>query len=166
MRNSVPRFDSLWLTVLGSRSTSYVPTSTTACPTRAIPLLLRRKEQFGKKRGFLSALRQLPYYEVREGRLTYRGDDANGNPIYQQKGVDLRIGLDIALLSAKQRVTHVAIVSGDSDLLPAFEVAQNEGAVVWLVHGPPNTYARELWNKADARLLLDNAFLKKVERQV
>lgn len=134
-------------------------------PYQSNPPTPAQEEQFGRKRRFLSFLQKLPHYEVREGRLTYRGDDALGAPIYQQKGVDLRIGLDIALLSAKHQVTHAAIVSGDSDLLPALEAAQNEGTVVWLVHGPTNTYARELWNRADARLSIDAAFLKRVERQ-
>ena len=35
-------------------------------------------------------------------------------------------------------ITHLALSSGDSDLLPAVEAAKREGVVVWPVHGPAN----------------------------
>ena len=74
------------------------------------------------------------------------------------------IGLDIASLAAKQQVTHVALLSGDSDFLPVVEAAQQEGVAVWLVHGPQLTYARELWNLADDRLSIDGGFMERVKR--
>ena len=102
---------------------------------------------------------------MREGRLRYRGVDADGAPIFQQKRVDLMIGLDVAGLSAKRVITHVAVLAGDSDLLPAFESAQQEGVMVWLVHGPQGTYARELWELADDRLSVDDrAFTSAIRR--
>ncbi len=61
---------------------------------------------------------------MREGCLVYRGLDARGQPIYQQKRVDLFLGLDFALLAPKHQITHAAIVSGDSDLVPDFEAQQ------------------------------------------
>lgn len=94
----------------------------------------------------------------------HRGDDAQGKPIFQQKRVDLMIGLDIAGLAAKQQITHAALLSGDSDLLPAVEAAKREGVVVWLVHGPQSTFARELWNLADDRLSIDRGFMQRIER--
>lgn len=74
----------------------------------------------------------------------YRGTDAQDRPIFQQKRVDFMIGLDIAGLAAKRRLTHAAVFSGDSDLLPAVEEAKREGIAVWLVHGPAGTNAPEL----------------------
>ena len=120
--------------------------------------------RFSRKRRFFSALERLPNYTVRQGRLMYRGDDAQGRPIFQQKRVDLMLGLDIAGLAAKQQITHAAVLSGDSDLLPAVGAAQQEGVVVWLVHGPPSTYARELWELADDRLSIDRGFMDRIER--
>ena len=92
---------------------------------------------------FRNKMESLPRLTLREGRLHFRGRDANGNAIFQQKRVDLLLGLDIALLSAKSRVTHIALVAGDSDFLPAVEVAKREGVAVWLFHGPRETYSRE-----------------------
>ncbi|HEY3761846.1 MAG TPA: NYN domain-containing protein [Verrucomicrobiae bacterium] len=45
----------------------------------------------------------------------------------QQKGVDMRIGLDIASLAYKQQVDQIILVSGDSDFVPAAKLARREG---------------------------------------
>ena len=120
--------------------------------------------RFGNRRKFFHALRQLSNYSVREGRLEYRGEDGTGKPIFQQKRTDLMIGLDMALLAAKHQVTHLALFSGDSDLLPAVEAAKQEGVVVWLVHGPPHTFANDLWTAADNRMVVDRAFASEITR--
>jgi uncharacterized LabA/DUF88 family protein len=127
--------------------------------------------RYGKKRSFFSALRRIPRFAVREGRLTFKGIDNAGQPIFQQKRVDLLLGLDFALLSGKRQITHAAIISGDSDLLPAFDVAKDEGILVWLFHGPPKsctdgspTYARELWEAADERHEIDLDFMRSIAR--
>lgn len=45
----------------------------------------------------------------------------------QQKGVDMRIGLDIASLAYKQQVDKIILISGDSDFVPAAKLARREG---------------------------------------
>lgn len=55
-------------------------------------------------------------------------------PDIQQKGVDLRIGLDIARLALRQVVSHLVVVTGDSDLVPAFRFARREGLRIYLDH--------------------------------
>lgn len=55
-------------------------------------------------------------------------------PNIQQKGVDLRIGLDIARLSLRENVSSIVIVTGDSDLIPAFKFARREGVRIYLDH--------------------------------
>ncbi len=54
-------------------------------------------------------------------------------PDIEQKGVDLRIGLDIARLALRELVDTIVVVSGDSDLVPAFKFARREGVRVYLV---------------------------------
>lgn len=51
-----------------------------------------------------------------------------------QKGVDLRIGLDIARLALREYVRVVVVVTGDSDMIPAFKFARREGVRVYLDH--------------------------------
>lgn len=55
-------------------------------------------------------------------------------PDIQQKGVDLRIGLDLARLALRDMVAGVVVVTGDSDLIPAFKFARREGVRVYLDH--------------------------------
>jgi uncharacterized LabA/DUF88 family protein len=68
-----------------------------------------------------------------------------------QKGVDLRIGLDIARLALRDMVRIIVVFTGDSDLVPAFKFARREGIKIYLNtlgHG----VRREL--KAHADILL------------
>lgn len=45
----------------------------------------------------------------------------------QQKGVDMRIGLDIASLANKHLVDKIILIAGDSDFVPAAKHARREG---------------------------------------
>lgn len=44
-----------------------------------------------------------------------------------QKGVDMRIGLDIASMAFKKQVTQIVLTAGDSDFVPAAKHARREG---------------------------------------
>ena len=46
---------------------------------------------------------------------------------FEQKGVDMRIGLDIASLAYKQQVDQIILISGDSEFVPAAKLARREG---------------------------------------
>lgn len=45
----------------------------------------------------------------------------------KQKGVDMKIGLDIATLAYKRLVDKIVLISGDSDFVPAAKLARKEG---------------------------------------
>ena len=53
-------------------------------------------------------------------------------PKIRQKGVDMRIGLDIASLALKRLVSTIVLVTGDSDFVPAMKLARREGLRVLL----------------------------------
>jgi uncharacterized LabA/DUF88 family protein len=99
----------------------------------------------------LDELKRKPYFAVRLGETHFRGwlvkpqkldvkakaleleitkDDLIPN--VQQKGVDMRIGLDISSLSLKNQVDVIALVTGDSDFIPALKFARREGKQVFL----------------------------------
>jgi uncharacterized LabA/DUF88 family protein len=44
-----------------------------------------------------------------------------------QKGVDMRLGLDVAALAYKKLVDQIVLVIGDSDFVPAAKMARREG---------------------------------------
>ncbi len=98
----------------------------------------------------LRQLELLPNFAVRRGALVFhgwqlgnraertllkRGGEVLANdlvPKLEQKGVDMRIGLDIATLALKQQVGTIVLVTGDSDMLPAMKCARREGIRVCL----------------------------------
>ena len=45
----------------------------------------------------------------------------------EQKGVDMRIGIDISSLAFKHQVNQIILISGDSDFVPAAKQARREG---------------------------------------
>jgi uncharacterized LabA/DUF88 family protein len=53
-------------------------------------------------------------------------------PDLKQKGVDMRIGLDIAWLATKRLVDAIALVTGDSDFIAAMKLARKEGIRIYL----------------------------------
>ncbi|GAA7789520.1 NYN domain-containing protein [Helicobacter pylori] len=50
----------------------------------------------------------------------------------KQKGVDIKIGLDIATLALKKLVQKIVLISGDSDFVPASKLARVEGIIFTL----------------------------------
>lgn len=93
---------------------------------------------------------KLPHVALRLGELSFNGwavnskvlDKAPGDsvvvkhedlkPQISQKGVDMRIGMDIAALTLKKQVQTIVLVTGDSDFIPAMKFARREGAQLYL----------------------------------
>jgi uncharacterized LabA/DUF88 family protein len=104
-----------------------------------------------QNRALHAALVSLPFVAMRMGELSFRGWGVRPDvlrqqgvdqvvlkaedlkPNIQQKGVDMRIGLDIAALTLKKLVRIIVLVTGDSDFVPAMKFARREGAQLFLV---------------------------------
>ncbi len=72
-------------------------------------------------------------------------------PDINQKGVDMRIGLDIATIAIKRIVDVLVLVTGDSDFVPAMKLARKEGLRVYL-QALGHSVRRELKAHADVVL--------------
>lgn len=59
--------------------------------------------------------------------------DDDFTPDIKQKGVDIKIGLDVAWLSSKSIVERIILVTADSDFIPSMKFARREGVQVILV---------------------------------
>ena len=53
-------------------------------------------------------------------------------PTITQKGVDMKIGIDIASLAYKKQVEQIVLIAGDSDFVPAAKLARREGVDIVL----------------------------------
>lgn len=101
----------------------------------------------GKK--YLESLCSYPDFAVRQGVLQQHNwvlkdfSKASGGtmsvtatdikPEIKQKGVDLRIGLDVATMAIRGTVDTIVMVTGDTDLMPALKLARKEGLRVYMV---------------------------------
>lgn len=131
----------------------------------------QERTRYGRKLGFFNYLKRLPRVELREGYVVFRGNNTRGEPIFEQKKVDLLLGLDFAIQSSKGLITHLALVAGDGDLCPGVEFAKAQSVCVWLFHGPKvspttgeRTYSEALWVSCDERYQIDQAFVDKTKR--
>jgi uncharacterized LabA/DUF88 family protein len=107
-------------------------------------------QQARQNRALIDALELEPDFAVRRGiivqtgwklgRAALRALSRTPRPVnagdlvpdMQQKGVDIRIGLDIALISLKRIVDILVLVTGDSDFVPVMKFARKEGLKVYL----------------------------------
>jgi len=120
------------------------------------------QERYDNKQRFFNALTRLNRFEVREGKLEYRGTDKETErPIFEQKRVDIFLGVDLVLLATKQRIHRAILVTGDSDFLPAIRAAKNEGVLVHLYHGTgPQQPHKDLWDEVDERTVISPELLQ------
>jgi uncharacterized LabA/DUF88 family protein len=112
---------------------------------------------------FHHSLQSIPRYEVRLGKLEFRGNDAQGKPQFEQKRVDILLGVDLTRLAAKGQITEAILVAGDSDFMPAVAAAKDDGVLIRLFHGKyPHNDLRLI---ADERTQIDVAFIDKIRRK-
>ena len=89
---------------------------------------------------WLKVLAAKPQFAVRLGMLKSRGfeprqvpiasadlSDEDFKPRFEQKGVDMRIGLDIASYAVDRSIDRIILVTGDTDCLPAMKRAGPPG---------------------------------------
>lgn len=107
--------------------------------------------EFRANKQLLNDWRKKPFFAIRLGEVTFRGwlvrpqklnpggtqtsltvQSNDLIPNVKQKGVDLRIGLDIAALTLKHHVEIIVLVTGDADFVPALKLARREGKQVYL----------------------------------
>lgn len=73
--------------------------------------------------------------EVKESDISYN---------LRQKGIDMKIGIDIATLTLKKFVDQIVLISGDADFVPASKLARTEG--IDFILDP-------MWNNIDLSLM-------------
>lgn len=87
---------------------------------------LRRGEELASSGDY--TLRQGVLKDLCAGRRSIESlTDHDTRLNIMQKGVDMRIGLDIASLVERNLVTQIVLISGDSDFVPAAKYARRHG---------------------------------------
>jgi uncharacterized LabA/DUF88 family protein len=119
---------------------------------------------FSSNDAWLYALSHKDLFAVRRGVLKFRGfkpkktpvapatlTDADFEPIFEQKGVDMRIGLDIAAYSDNHAVDRIVLASGDTDCVPALKYGRRAGLQTVLIEPAGERLAPELFAHVDFR---------------
>lgn len=129
-------------------------------PIKGSPPTPTENDRFAAMENFLDALGRLPRFQVCLGKLVRRNVGEGAKPVYEyeQKQIDTLLSINLVHACLKGKITHVALVAGDSDFIPAIEVARQESMSVWLFHGQrPH---QDLWRLADERIPLDKQFVR------
>ncbi|MEX5284944.1 NYN domain-containing protein [Selenomonas sputigena] len=119
------------------------------------------KERQMKQQSFHEYLQRLPQFECKFGRLEKRHDEL-GHVFFEQKRVDVMLAIDLVTLSTKRLIRHALLMTGDSDMLPAVQIAKNEGVVVELFHGGHSTH-RELVQAVDVATVVDQKWIARIK---
>jgi uncharacterized LabA/DUF88 family protein len=106
---------------------------------------------------WLNELAAKDLFAVRLGVLKFRGFVPRHIPIaantltdndfksdFEQKGVDMRIGLDIATYADRSSFDRFIVITADTDCVPAFKHARKSGMQVVLIEFPGEHLAPEL----------------------
>ena len=129
----------------------------------------RQPANFHGSDEWLKTLSAKPQFAVRLGVLKFRGfvlrnqrrsviptalTDADFKPRFEQKGVDMRLGLDIANYAANRSLDRIILITGDTDCLPAMKLARTAGLQVVVVQFRNRKLAAELlWHSDYQRLI-------------
>lgn len=73
----------------------------------------------------------------------------------KQKGVDMKIGVDIASLAYKKQVDQIILIAGDSDFVPAAKLARREG-IDFVLDALGRHIRDDLFEHIDALRIKDN----------
>jgi hypothetical protein len=111
---------------------------------------------------WLRSLASRDLFAVRRGVLKFRGwtpksvpvrredlSDSDFTPSFEQKGVDMRIGLDVATFCRTRAVDLVVLVTGDTDCVPVLKHARIGGLQTGLAVLPRTRPPPELTWHAD-----------------
>lgn len=94
---------------------------------------LRARRKVALRLGHLSqmvswAIKPQPLDQLLKGKKKLEDlVEADLTPNVRQKGVDMRIGIDISSLALKKQVDQIVLFSGDADFVPAAKLARREG---------------------------------------
>jgi len=129
-------------------------------PYQSNPPTPEEKERYSKKQRFMTMLKRLPRFEIKLGRLA-KYPKPDGKYGFEQKKVDILLSIDLTRVAISKQIDRVILVAGDSDFVPAIQVAKDAGAITQLVYFP-RTVHNELLDACDERIELSQENIQKI----
>lgn len=131
-------------------------------PYQSVPPSPEEQERKSKFDRFIAALeKSVPRMQVRLGRLARR-QRPDGAWDFEQKKVDVLLTVDLVRLSCERQIQRAVLIAGDSDFVPAIQVAKDSGTIVQLYYSgnpPPHD---ELLRACDDRFIIDQEFIDSI----
>lgn len=105
-----------------------------------------KSKGFLEKNKYLDTLSTKDRFALRLGELSFTGwkQDQHSRrikPDFKQKSVDMKFGLDMAVMASKHTVDKIVLVAGDSDFIAPIKYARKEGLLVYLY--PMGNYIKQ-----------------------
>lgn len=96
-----------------------------------------KSKGFAEKNKYLDALCIKDRFALRLGELSFTGWKQDQyskkiKPDFKQKSVDMKFGLDMAVMATKRTVDKIVLIAGDSDFIAPIKFARKEGLQVYL----------------------------------
>ena len=129
-----------------------------------------KTKSYGGRKRFFRDLNAKPQVALRIGTVNFRGwnvlesfqqkllsgtavassiTERDIKPDLTQKGVDMRIGIDIASLVFKHIVDRIILFCGDTDMVPAMKLARVEGVQIVVVQIGTSPLSEKLIEDSD-----------------
>lgn len=127
-----PPLEKQMRTPIGKKAVNF-KVSAEAVFRRELHQRLRSKRKLALRLGHLSdmaewTIKARVITDLLKGKRTFDAlTDDDVVPSIKQKGVDMRIGVDISTLVLKKQVDQIVLIAGDADFLPAAKLARREG---------------------------------------
>lgn len=82
----------------------------------------RSEKLFRNQQRLFSLLQlQIPTIKIEKGRIVARGDT------YEEKGVDVKLAIDMITLALEEKIDTAILISSDTDLIPAVLTLKRKG---------------------------------------
>ena len=122
-------------------------------------------DNFEKQQRFITHLAHTSHLTLRLGKLVYyqvRGDDSGGRKHYAvEKGLDVKLAIDLIRLAMNRACDVAVIVSGDKDLSEVVEYGKELGIIVCCAFFPRGL-SDTLSIVADQIIKFDDEFLNDI----
>ena len=127
----------------------------------ALPISGELRQWRPKMHQVVDDLARKNFFAMRLGVLAFRGwrkkpgarhdtlSDDDFSPAFEQKGVDMRIGLDMAAIAERRMTDRMILISADTDLIPALKLCRQRGIQTVVVEFPDKQISHKLLEHAD-----------------
>jgi uncharacterized LabA/DUF88 family protein len=117
----------------------------------------KEPQRYEEQLKFFDRMRRIPYMEVKLGRLVYRNWPQE--PAYE-KGIDVRLAVDMITHAHRGNYDVAILVSGDNDFADALQAVKDEGKRVEVALFGREWSSQQLRDAADRAIDINRTFLR------